>query len=136
MQAYLSELAGNIFQGYSNGNRIHLNIEAENIIMGVQQASPLGLIVNELLTNSLKYAFPGKRKGEIALKLKADKDIAELVVSGNGIGVQEAIDLQNSDSLGLKLVKLIADKRLGGLIRMENKNGLTFVFTFNIGETK
>ena len=133
MENYLSELGRIIFKGYNVSGKVNLKIEAANVMISVKQASSLGLIVNELITNSLKYAFPDDRKGEIVLKLKLEREKeVELTVSDNGVGIPEGLDLQNADSLGLKLVKAIVENQLDGSIDIESNNGTKFTIKFNI----
>ncbi len=133
MQTYLSELGRTILQSYTVGDNVNLKVESENIMIGVKQASSLGLIVNELITNSLKYAFPDNKKGEIVLTLKSIKeDMAELIVFDNGDGITEDFDLQNADSLGLKLVRTLVENQLDGSIDLNNANGTKFTIKFSI----
>ncbi|MBT5992500.1 MAG: sensor histidine kinase, partial [Bacteroidetes bacterium] len=133
LKTYLLELGGTIFQNYSISKKVQFKVEAENIMIGAKQASPVGLIVNELITNCLKYAFPGDQEGEILLELKSNKENGvELSVSDNGIGIPEGFDLKTADSLGLKLVKLLVENQLDGSIEMENNNGMKFTIKFNI----
>ena len=133
LKTYLSELGRIIIQNYSISNKVQLKVEAENIMISVKQASPVGLIVNELIANCLKYAFTDDGEGEIVLSLKSIKENGiELTVSDNGVGIPEDFDLKTADSLGLKLVKLLAEKQLGGSIDIESKNGTKFTIKFNI----
>jgi two-component sensor histidine kinase len=136
LKTYLSELGGTIFQNYSISNKVRFRVEAENIMISVKQASPVGLIVNELITNCLKYAFADVREGEILLELKSNKENEiELIISDNGVGMPEGFDLEKADSLGLKLIKLLAESQLDGLIDMESNNGTKFIIKFNIDKT-
>ena len=133
MKTYLSELGRIIFQSYNLSGKVTLKIEAEGILIGVKQASPVGLIVNELITNSLKYAFLDGREGEILLELKSNNENGvELTVSDNGIGIPAGFDLKNADSLGLKLVKMLVENQLDGSVDMESNNGTKFTIKFNI----
>ncbi|MBU3915541.1 response regulator [bacterium] len=133
LKTYLSELGVTIFQNYSISNKTRFKVEAENILIGAKQASPVGLIVNELITNCVKYAFPDDREGEILLELKSNgKNGVELIVSDNGVGLPEGFDPQNTNSLGLKLVKMLAENQLDGTIDMESNNGTKFIIKFNI----
>jgi PAS domain S-box-containing protein len=133
LKTYLSELGRTIFQNYSISNKVQFKVEAENIMIGAKQASPVGLIVNELIANCLKYAFPNDREGEILLELKTNKENGvELSVSDNGIGLPESFDWRKSPSLGLKLVRSLTEDQLGGSIDMESKNGTKFTIKFNI----
>ena len=131
MQTYLSNLAGAVAQNYSTGSRVNLKIEAENILIGAKQASPVGLIVNELVTNTFKYAFPDNQEGEIKISLLKNDDQIELTYKDNGIGIPEGFDLQKADSLGLKLVKMLTENQLDGSIDMESNNGTKFTIKFN-----
>ena len=136
LKTYLSELGGTIFQNYSISNKVQFKVEAENIMIGVKQASPVGLIVNELITNCLKYAFADDREGEILLELKSKKENeVELTVSDNGVGIPEDFNLKTADSLGLKLVKMLAENQLNGSIDINSTNGTKFTIKFNIDET-
>ncbi|HPT81131.1 MAG TPA: PocR ligand-binding domain-containing protein [Methanosarcina thermophila] len=140
---YLEKLVENLFQTYSLGNAdINLKIDLEdNIFFDMDIAVPLGIIVNELVSNSLKYAFPDRKKGEIRIKLfkeaeaenSADnnKEITgkgaeyTLIISDNGVGIPEEIRLENSDTLGLQLVNILVDQ-LNGEIELKRDNGTEF----------
>jgi len=136
LKTYLSELGKTVFQNYTISNKVQFIVEAENIMIGAKQASPVGLIVNELIANCLKYAFSDGREGEILLELKSDKEKGvELSLSDNGVGIPEGFDLENADSLGLKLVKVLVENQLYGSIDMESKNGTKFTIKFNIDQT-
>jgi PAS domain S-box-containing protein len=132
MNTYLSKLTEAVAQNYTIGSKVSLLVETENILIGAKQASPIGLIVNELITNSFKYAFPENQEGEIKISLQKMEDQIELEYADNGIGIPEGFDLQKADSLGLKLVKLLTENQLDGSIDMENKNGTKFTIKFNI----
>jgi two-component sensor histidine kinase len=133
LKTYLSELGRTIFQNYSISKEVQFKVEAESIMISVKQASPVGLVVNELITNCLKYALPDDREGEIILKLKLNKENeVELIVSDNGVGIPEGFDLKTADSLGLKLVKVLVEGQLDGSIDMESNNGTKFTIKFNI----
>jgi len=90
------------------------------------------LITNELITNSLKYAFPDNLNGEITVSVKKlDKEL-ELTVMDNGIGMPVGLDWKNSSTLGLKLVRTLVENQLEGAIDMESNNGTKFIIKFNI----
>jgi PAS domain S-box-containing protein len=139
---YLQRLLQNLFQTYRFGNtEICLNLDLEeNIFFGMDTAVPLGIIVNELISNSLKYAFSGRKTGEIQIKLfnratSKDLNIKEeltgkctrytLIVSDNGVGIPEKIDFENSDTLGLQLVNLLVDQ-LDGTLELKRDQGTEF----------
>jgi two-component sensor histidine kinase len=102
----------------------------ENISLSVNEALACGLIVNELVTNSLKHAFPEGRKGEIVVSLNAvGEEDFQLTVRDNGTGMPEHIDLQRTESLGLDLVVSLA-KQLDGTVEFTTGNGTAFQFRF------
>jgi PAS domain S-box-containing protein len=132
MSIYLSKLGNDVARNYSTGSKLNLKVESENILIGAKQASPIGLVVNELVTNSLKYAFPTNEDGEIKIILQKAEDQIELEYSDNGIGMPEGFDWKNSKSLGLKLVRTLVENQLDGSIEMESKNGTKFIIKFNL----
>ncbi len=133
-ETYTSKLARTIFQSYgANSGQVELKIEAEDIKFGIDQATPLGLLINELVSNALKHAFPDNRPGEIAIKLKkTDEDEIELVVGDNGIGLPENFDWRNTDTLGFKLVNILAEGQLDGEINLERDDGARFIIRFKL----
>ncbi len=108
----LSNISGNIT----------LKNKCDSIITPVKTAIPVGIIITELITNSIKHAFPDNRKGTIDLSLKKTKTGAQLEVKDNGAGLPEGFDISAADSLGLKLVDILVDQ-IGGSYKFENKNG-------------
>jgi two-component sensor histidine kinase len=99
-------------------------------MLDVDTASPCGLIVNELVSNSLKHAFVDNREGTICIRLSTnDAGILTLVVKDNGVGLPCHIDLQNVDSLGMKLVSALVNQ-LDGSIEVNRSFGTTFTITF------
>jgi PAS domain S-box-containing protein len=132
MQTYFTDLGRIIFQGYNVSGKAILKVKAEHIFIGTKQASTLGLIVNELITNSFKYAFPENQKGEIIINLQKIEDQIELEYADNGIGIPEDFDWRNTKSMGLNLVKLLCENQLDGSIEMESNNGTKFTIKFNI----
>jgi two-component sensor histidine kinase len=132
VKMFLIELGRIIFKGYALSDNIQLILKVENVIIGVKQASPLGLIVNELITNSLKYAFPENRQGEIMLSLQQIEDQLEMEYEDNGVGIPKDFDWKSSNTLGLKLVRTLVENQLDGSIDMERNNGTKFTIKFNI----
>ena len=128
---YIQILAANLFDSYEvSSNAIALKINSEDIQLSVDVAIPCGLIVNELVLNSLKYAFPSDRKGEVYIKLyKDDNNQLLLVVNDNGIGLPPNFDLQNTESLGLQIVVALLNQLLGTIVINRNI-GTEFKITF------
>jgi two-component sensor histidine kinase len=133
MDTYLSKLASNIFQSYINSDRISLNVETDDIVIKTKQASSIGLIINELISNSLKHAFPDNQTGEINIRLEQrEKDKIELIYADNGMGIPEKINWKESDSLGLQLIKTLVEAQLGGTIELRTDNGTCFAIKFEL----
>lgn len=132
LKGYINEMVNGLFQSYClNKTKIALNIYVEDVPLGIESAIPCGLIINELVTNSLKYAFPGDRNGEIKIILRlAEENMIELVVSDNGIGIPKNLNMQKIESLGLHLVTMLAENQLMGKINMNLNNGTEFQIKF------
>jgi two-component sensor histidine kinase len=107
-------------------------------------AVPLGIIVNELVSNSLKHAFSGRDRGEIRIKLRRDENGEHkkkgnkstsftLTVSDNGVGIPENSDLENPDSLGIRLITILVDQ-LDGKLQLKRNNGTEFAIRFTVTE--
>jgi len=130
MKKYLLKLADAVTQSAALMHNINLEIEAENILLEVKYASPLGMVINELITNSFKYAFPDNRKGEIRIKLQKIKNNIILNYSDNGVGLPKDLDLKNPKSLGLSLVKMIIEDQLEGAVVLSRKPGACYTIKF------
>lgn len=128
---YIEALAQEVFQIYGvQAERVSLKIEAEDIPLGIDTAIPCGLIINELVSNALKHAFPDG-EGEIEIKFcKIDEHEAALLVKDNGIGIAEDVDFRKTESLGLQLVTLLVEEQLGGCIVLDRSGGTEFCITF------
>ncbi len=129
---YVRNLCENLMVSYGvDESRIKLRIEAENAVMVVDTAIPCGLIINELVTNSLKHAFPGERTGTISISFRQLKDSDYLlVVSDDGIGISERIDIDNTDTLGMHLVNIMTSQ-LGGTMEIRREGGTAFAIRFS-----
>ncbi len=122
---YFTELAESLMQAYGySSDDFELNIEVKNPALDVDLAIPLGLIVNELITNSFKYAYEGIAHPSLNIYLKNDKDIT-LKVQDNGIGIDEELVRQKSNSFGQKLIKGLS-KQLKGTYKFDNNQGTYF----------
>jgi len=98
--------------------------------LDLNTAIPLGLLVNELISNSLKHGFPTGRRGEVRVSLaRTECDNIKLVVSDNGIGIKNVLDLSKSDSFGLQLVKMLTEQ-IHGELKVESNEMTSFIVTF------
>ena len=109
---------------------IKFNINIANIFLDVDAAIPCGLIVNEVVSNSLKHAFPGNREGSIEISLTQELDEITLVISDNGVGFPDNWELKNSTSLGLELVNELS-RQLFGNMTLDKEDGSKFTLRFN-----
>lgn len=131
---YLRRLTGYLANAYGVGGRVRIHMDVRDVLLGVDTAIPLGLIVNELVSNALKHAFPDGRHGEIALWLtriedEADQHWYELVVQDNGKGFPDNVDYRNTDSLGLQLVQVLS-RQLRGHVELSVNGGTRFSLHF------
>jgi two-component sensor histidine kinase len=132
MKDYFINLGNHILDSFGAGDRISLSYPMGNIEIDVYTAIPLGLIVNELLTNALKYAFPDKRKGQIIICLQnSGSNLLLLNVSDNGVG-QTTKD-NKSTGFGTTLIELLM-KQLDGNMKITNSKGTSVSFEFKIGK--
>jgi PAS domain S-box-containing protein len=131
---YLRSLAQEIYTAYGvSQNHIALQLSVVKIFLGVDSAIPCGLIVSELLSNCLKYAFPDDRGGKISIDVKTQEDNElEIIISDNGVGVPESVDFRSTHTLGLQLVTILVEDQLNGKIVLERNHGTTFRITFKI----
>ncbi|MFW5799986.1 MAG: histidine kinase dimerization/phosphoacceptor domain -containing protein, partial [Spirochaetota bacterium] len=130
---YIKKIIRNLYSSYATENRpVEMNIQIDNVHLNVDEAIPCGLIVNELISNSLKYAFPEDKndnKIEIALYNGSNNNYT-LVISDNGIGIPDKYFRNNqSRSLGLQLVKALV-KQINGNIELDNTDGTSFKINF------
>ena len=129
---YIESFTSQLVQSFKDEtNHISILHDFDNILLVIDTAIPCGLIINELLTNSLKHAFPDKKEGEITIVFKSDKSgNYNLTVKDNGVGLPENIDINHSDSLGLQLVNTLVDQ-IDGKLHVLSKNGLQFSIQFS-----
>ena len=134
---YLATLINNLYRFYNvNTARVVLKLDVSNVAINIDTAIPCGLIVNELITNALKYAFPNDRAGELYVLFRQTgqddegKDGFELIVKDNGIGIPEDLDLKELKSLGLHLVTTLVEHQLQGTIELDRTNGTDFKIRF------
>jgi two-component sensor histidine kinase len=129
MSVYLKELCSYLADSFGNPNHVKVQLMVENVYLNLSQAIPLGLIINEAITNSFKYAFPDKSRGTIILELKKIDDHIAVVIADNGIGMGPIDQAAASKSLGLELMRgLIAD--LEGEIHFDTDGGTRITLLF------
>ncbi len=130
MPAYLEEVAAYLTDSYRHAQAVRFYAEADDIELDVTQAVPLGLIINEAVTNALKYAFPGGRPGRVLVALQRLEECAyRLTVADNGVGLPADYRPAQSRSLGMTLLHGFS-AQLGGELRMTGPPGLTLTLDF------
>lgn len=127
---YIGNVTRNLMHSYaSSESPPELELDLAPIQLNLDIAIPCGLIINELLSNSLKYAFKNKPNGKILLKLTESKGNIKIVIADNGPGLPETVDYRNTESLGLQLVVTLVEQ-INGKIKQENKKGAKFTIEF------
>jgi len=131
---YLTSLIRYLYQSYTpKAGTIELVTEIEDLPLTITHAIPCGLIVNELLSNALKHAFPGERTGTITLSLHSpEPHTYELTVSDDGIGIPDEIDPKTTKTLGLHLVSILVEDQLKGEIEVEREGGTRVRIRFKV----
>ncbi|MEI7672404.1 MAG: histidine kinase dimerization/phosphoacceptor domain -containing protein, partial [Deltaproteobacteria bacterium] len=127
---YIREMANQLLRSYQESSvRISLSIHAGKVMLAIDAAIPLGLIINELLSNALKYAFPGDRRGEIKIEMDKMENGMRFLLADNGIGLPQDMDFRNTTTMGLKLVNMLVEQ-LEGTIEQVVNGGTGFLIMF------
>jgi len=127
---YLNELCSFLLSAYKfDSQKVFFKIDLQNVYLDMDQALTLGLIVNELVSNSLKYAFPNGLEGQIKISMKKNGSQNLLRVYDNGIGIPPEIELGKTDTLGLQLVQMFAEQ-IGGEIELKRGKGTEYLINF------
>jgi len=128
---YIDSIVSNISESYGQKSNIKLDINIENVPLNINYAVPCGLIINELVTNSFKYAFPDGRQGIIKISAKSNDDgMIQLSISDDGIGIPKDLDIRNTNSLGLRLIIGLAESQLHGEMILNRDSGTEFQINF------
>ena len=129
---YLTSLIDEILRNFPSRQPVSVEARIDDIILEPEIMSPLGMILNELITNTLKHAFVGKEdEAAIRVRLSARDKHATLIVEDNGVGLPESIDIEDPPGFGLQLVSLLT-KQLEGTIRPERRDGSAFILEFDV----
>ena len=127
---YITTLAGFLFRSYTQtSGRVELKLDAEEIHLNIDTAVPCGLILNELISNSLKYAFRDGRRGELRVGLRSAGDGYRLTVADNGVGLPEDFDVRQANSLGLQLVDALS-RQIKADLKVDGRGGASFCLDF------
>jgi PAS domain S-box-containing protein len=125
---YLEALSESLYSHYVGDREgIAMKLDVEDMFLDIDTSVPLGLIINELLTNALKHAFKEREIGELSLSLHSvDGDALELIVRDDGVGLPGDFDMDNPKTFGLQIVGLLAEKQLHGKIDIRRNGGTEF----------
>jgi two-component sensor histidine kinase len=131
LEDYVKSLTISLFQNYGvNTNNVSFETKIENIAVNMNVAIPLGLIINELISNALKHAFPDNRKGKLLINFhKTNEGVHELIVEDDGIGSSRDLNIDNPETLGLQLMSALTSQ-LQGKITINSHNGTKVILTF------
>lgn len=128
IKLYFEAMSRNLLLVHGAVDRVKLHIDVQGVFLDINMAIPCGLILNELITNALKYAFPGNAKGRIRVTFRQEKSgDNRFVVSDNGIGIP--VNVSKTESLGLHLVHILTEQ-LDGVLRIERIRGSRFIIKF------
>jgi two-component sensor histidine kinase len=127
---YVISLTDILVRALGKSRNIKISIDIENMLINTDTAIPCGMIINELVSNSLKYAFPDGREGRITIALKKRDDEFILTVGDNGIGIDDGTDISKFNTLGLGLVFSLAEKQLNGRVELDIAEGTAFTVRF------
>jgi len=127
----LSALVDDILSNFPNFKSVKVEKNIQDFVMDAKKLQTLGIIINELLTNTMKHAFNGKSGAIIRVSAFSNGNRASLVIEDNGIGLAEPIDLKNSTGFGMQLVSMLTEQ-IRGNIKIERGNGTKFVLEFDL----
>lgn len=132
---YIHSLASDLYRSYGISSLIGLEVDADDILLDINKALPCGLIINEVITNSIKHAFKNAnelnalKKGKISISFRYTGENYEMRVSDNGTGYPEDLDIEKTETLGLRLVNSLKSQ-LNGEVELKNMDGASFRLTF------
>ena len=126
---YVSDLVRDLVGAYTMGKGIALNLDVDPVLLDMDTAIPLGLVINELVSNALKHGFPGGSGGTVAIDLHREDTRVTLSVTDDGIGFPQELDFMNTPSLGMQLVTALVEQ-LEGTIELKRGEGTKFTIAF------
>ena len=135
LREYLSKLCLTTLESAWSGREHEFELEVEPIEVRLEQSYPIGLVINELVSNILKYAFPDGRKGKIRLSgARLSSNQAVLVMEDDGVGLPAGFDWRRADTMGLKIVRDLVEIQLGGGLELDSSNGARWTITFPLAD--
>ena len=137
MKGFVSKLLSQLLRSYQvQGTEITPVVSVADYPVPISMAVPVGLIVNELLSNTLKHAFVGRKEGTINVSLTASEEgRINLTVRDDGVGLPAGFDISKTGTLGLRLIKILTEDQLHGTLKVISKEGTTFDIKFDIDDS-
>jgi two-component sensor histidine kinase len=132
LREYLPTLVWEIVGMFPNGDAVDVETDIDDIRLGVKKLSVVGIMVNEIVTNSMKYAFAGRGSGRILVSARLHKGRVRLVLGDDGAGMPPGIDLDSSKGFGLSLIRILSNQ-LEAAVSVERKKGTSFSIEFERG---
>jgi len=132
---YIRDITASLFQSYEvYSNSVKLSLDVEKVLMDIDTAIPCGLIINEIVTNSLKHAFSDGSNGRIFIEFHKENNKYKLVVGDNGKGIPKDLFFRKTETLGLKLITTLVEQ-IDGIIDINRIGGTMFTITFGTVKT-
>jgi two-component sensor histidine kinase len=130
MKKYISELAEYLEASFNMSRQVRFDLRLQALELDISQAIPIGLILNEAITNAIKYAFPHKENGLVSIALEGhNENMILLEINDNGIGLPPSFDVTQSKSMGLRLMKGLI-KQIGGKLVIKSEHGVRIRIEF------
>ncbi|ACU63101.1 signal transduction histidine kinase [Chitinophaga pinensis DSM 2588] len=131
IKAYICEMLEYLKDSFSSGERIRFHLDVDAVLLDAAIAVPLGLILNEAITNIFKYAFPGTQHGLVEITLHVEDEMISFAVKDNGAGLPAGFDIATGGSLGFELIKVLS-AQLDAVLNIDSKNGVQIYLQFQI----
>lgn len=128
---YLTRLSEDIIKMFQNKKEVKIENHIEEFVIDVNSVFPLGIIINEILTNIMKYAFEGRERGEIVISASKKDNNVMVIVGDDGIGIPESVNFTNSTGFGMRLIEMLTNQ-LKGKIHIDRTNGTKFILEFSV----
>lgn len=135
---YITELTGMLSSIYNvNNGKIKMDLDLEDQFLLIDYAIPCGLIINEIISNTFKYAFPGSRQGSLKIRMSRDQNRRILLqFKDDGVGLPDDFDINNTNTLGMQLLTSLVNHQLNGELKIKNENGVSINISFNDDQYK
>lgn len=131
LKEYLPDLVYEIVGIFPHKKSVKVKTQVDDIVLDAKLLSVLGILVNELITNSMKYAFAGRSDGVITVNVSKNNKMITMIIADNGIGIPETVTFENSAGFGMQLAAMLTEQ-IGGSIRIERGEGARFVLEFEV----